>query len=564
MAFTALLLGVVMGIAALVIDAGMQRVTRSDLQALVDVVAMDLAREIRGQRTQAALAAEGDFSDPSSAVRRSVARTPEILGENLSVEVDWGSYDGGVWDTATNPPSAVKVSATADTNYAVTGGSGDVTRTAYAVSANSACYRLGSFAASVRSGDSTVLAPLNDLLGVRLDLASYQALAAADVTLAAQAASSLIGGPSRLLAGSVTYADLLDATIEALSKEPGSSNAAAISALRTIKAASGSVGTIAVGDVLHVSPTDRAALEIPLNVLDIVGSARLAGGEHLLEVDNIQAGVPGVGFQFTGGIALLSGAQVACGEPNSAQSRARNAQMEGNLGITFVNLPSLSIPGLATFQTTKGTGGLVVNIADSEGQLISPPEVHCGTGTAGDPHRFSVAVQSQPASFSLDSDLHVTGDVKVSVLQDLGLGAFVGGRGPNDKVTVEVNVRLDVATTHGGGTTVANLQVPPNDVTPVQTGGAVQLDPRSLVATVADVKIGGTTPPLSEAAPLTDAIVDELTVAGNAFVGKTMVPLINNINTKLLGPAARMVGLRIGGADVYAVGAVCGHPSLWG
>lgn len=566
-AFSVFILGVLMGVASIVVDLGMQRVTRADLQALADVVALDLAREIRGDRTQADLAVEGDFNDPSSAVSMSVTRNPDVFGENLRIEVDWGSYDEGVWDTSTDPPSAVWVTVSADTNYAVRPGSGEVTRSAYAAASSSACYRLGSFAAAIRSGDSTVLKPLNHLLGVNLDLASYRALADAKVTLGDLAAASRIGSPEKLLTGTVTYADLILDMVEVLSNDPGS-NAAAIDALNTIHTVAGPIGSIAVGDVLHVAPTDRAALDIALNVLDIVGAARLATGEHFLKVENIQAGVPGVGYQFSGGIALVSAAQLACGKPNSPESVARNAQLNGTLGIAFVNLPSLNVPGVGTLQTDKGTGSLAVNLADGYGQLVAPPAVHCGDGTAANPHTYSVRVQTQPASYSLGSELQVNGDVQVGNLQDLGLADLLrrlfGDLSRNSKLTVDVKVRLDVATTDPGGADTVNLRMPPNDETPVETGSAVYLDPRNVVPTVTEVTIGGKTISLIDAKPLTDTIVNELTTAGNAFVSKTLVPLIDNINNMLIGPVARMVGLRFGGADVYAAGAVCAKPELWG
>jgi uncharacterized membrane protein len=565
--FVALALGFIMAITAIVVDLGMERVTRSDLQALADVVALDLAREIRGGRTQADLAPEGDPADPSSAVTRSITRNSDILGEGLVIEVDWGSYDDGVWNTATDPPSAVEVTASANTQYAVVDGSGDVSRTAYAVASSSACYRLGTFVAAVNSGDSTVLGPLNHLLGANLDLVSYKALARADVTLGDLAAASAIGSPARLLTGTVTYADVLRAMIEVLSKEPGSSNAVAISALRSILAVSGSVGSIMVGSVLHVSPTDTAALEVALDVLDIVGSARLATGEHFLEVEDLQAGVPGVGFQFTGNLALISAAQLACGEPNSPESVAKNAQLKGNLGITFANMPSLSIPGLATLQTAKATGSFNVNLADGEGRLVAPPEVYCGSATAADPHSFAVGVQTQPASYMLRTDLQVNGEIKVSVLEDLGLSGVLRGLLGillPTKTSIEVDVRLEVGSNHPGGSSVANLRIPPNDVTPITSGTTPYLDPRYIVPTVTAVRIGGKAAALTAVTALTSKIVNELVALDKGFAQKTLVPLLDNFNNELIGPVARMVGLRFGGADVYAVGAVCGQPSLWG
>jgi uncharacterized membrane protein len=200
--FVGMLLPVLLGMTAFVVDIGMQRVTAADLQALTDVMALDLAREIRGGRTEAALAREGDTSNPSSAASKSLDRNADLLlGEDLEVEVDWGSYDRNGWNTATNPPSAVEVTASADTDYALTTGAGHVTRTAYAVASNSACYRLGTFVTAIRTGDGTVLGPLNHLLGVNLTLISYRALADARVDLAELAATSVIGSPSELLTG---------------------------------------------------------------------------------------------------------------------------------------------------------------------------------------------------------------------------------------------------------------------------------------------------------------------------------------------------------------------------
>ncbi len=565
--FTAVTMVVLLGIAAIVIDLGMERVTRRDLQALADIVALDLAREITG-RTQANLEAEGQLDNPTSAARESVNRNDDLLGEDLQLAVDWGSYDGGVWNTSTDPPSAVKVTATAATDYSIRDGSGAVSRTAYAVSSSSACYRLGTFVAAVNSGDSTVLAPLNHLFGVSLDLVSYKALAGAKVRLSELAAAPTIGSPTQLLSGSVSYSNLISALIHVLGNQPGSSNSVAITALGKILNVAAAVGSINLGSVMHVSPTDTAALEMQLNVLDIVGSARLATGDHFLEVPNINANVPGVGSQFTGGLTLISAAQLACGKPNSPESVAQNAQLEGSLGIEFINLPSLSIPGFATLLTEKGVGSLFVDLADGTGRLVAPPAVYCGSGTAADPHTYSVGVQTQVASYSLLSDLVITGDVKILDLTGIGLTNLLVSLGlpilGSGKLHIRVEVDLTVSTGAPAGSSTANLSLPPNDVTPVQTGTSATLDSSSIVPSVISVTIDGKTAPIASATALTNKIVSELMNATNGFVDKTLRPLIDNLNNAYIGPVARMVGLRVGGADVYAVGATCGQPSLWG
>ena len=55
--FLAVTVALVVGIGTLAVDLGMQRVVRRDMQALADVAALDLARELDG-RTISELAAE--------------------------------------------------------------------------------------------------------------------------------------------------------------------------------------------------------------------------------------------------------------------------------------------------------------------------------------------------------------------------------------------------------------------------------------------------------------------------------------------------------------------------
>ncbi|UMG93025.1 TadE/TadG family type IV pilus assembly protein [Nocardioides sp. TF02-7] len=556
---------VMVGVGAISIDLGMQRVARRDMQALADVLALDLAREING-RTQAQLAAEGDPGNPGSAVSQSVARNDHAVGEGLDVEVDWGSYTGGVWNTATEPPSAVKVTASTDVEYSFADGDGSATRTAYATAASTACFRLGSFVAAIDSGDGTVLGPLNDLLGVNLSLVSYKALAAADVTLGELAANPRIGSPDALLTGAVTFRDLLLATIDVLRNE-ATGNQAAITALNSLVNVAASVGSIRLGDVLHIAPGDSAALDVALRVLDLVASARVATGEHFIDIPNLHAGVAGLGNHISGSLSVVSAAQMACGTPNSTGATAKNAQVSGTLGLDFFNLPSLNL-GIGTLQTAKGDGSLVIEIGTGTGQLVSPPPVYCGSGTAADPHRFAVRVLTELASYRLDMNLTVEGDLKVSSLLGLGLGdlldSILGGILGNKK-EIEIKLALRVGTTADPGGSIANLSLPPNDKTPVETGSSIYLDPSRILPDILSVKIGGKTiTDLPLVRPLTDLVVDALTGVGNHFVRKTVAPLLDNLDEMLIGPVARMLGLRFAGADVYAVGAVCGRPNLAG
>ncbi|GAA3536575.1 hypothetical protein [Nocardioides daeguensis] len=568
----ALMIVVLMVSGAFAVDLGMTRVARADVQALADVVALDLARNIDGRTAQEL--------EPvlDAALAASVARNKTVLGDgDPDVRYELGTMTGGRFapvTSATAVPSTVEVEAHASVSYGFarvfsSEEHGDATQTADAQSSSTACFKLGTFVAAVRSGDSTVLAPLDDLFGVNLDLVSYQGLANADLRLEQLAAVASIGSPEHLLTSTITYADLLQAMAEALTRENNGSNTVALQALDKLISSSttASVGLIRLGDVLHVSPTDVAALQAELNVLDIIGTARLADGDYFLGVPNIQGQVPGVGFQFSGGIYLVAAARMACGAPNTVDAKAKTAQLDGSVHIDFTNLPSLNVAGLGTLQTPKGDGSITVVGGGGEGQLIAPPAVHCGANTVADPTTFSVRVATQLAAYKMAANVTIAADVKVSdLLGQVGLGALTNLLGAllPLKATLEVKVALNVGTQSSPPATTVGLKIPPNDQTPVSTGGSMYLDPSSVVPAVTSITINGKVLALADGANIVNLVVQALLDPSKGFIDKSLTPLINNINQEFIGPVARMIGLRLAGADVYAVKARCGAPRLVG
>ncbi len=567
--FMVAVLAIMMMSSAFVVDLGLQRVARSDMQAIADLVALDLARELDGRSVDALTPVM------EQALAKSLARNADTIGDDPGLSYEMGQMaPAGFVPLTTGVPSAVRVVAQTEVAFAfggVTGtDAGAAQRDAEAQSSSSACFKLGSFIASVRASDSTVLAPLNELLGVNLTLVGYQGLANADVRLAQLAATTVFGSPEGLLSSSITYRNLVLATIEALQKEGG--NSVAIQALSQIanSQVTANIGAIRLADVLHVAPTDTAALEMGLAVLDIIGSARLADGQYFLGVPNIQGGVPGVGFQFAGGIYLVSAAEIACGAPNSVDAQADTAQLNGTLGVNFTNLPSISAGVLGTLQTPKGDGVLEVRTGMGSGQLVAPPAVHCGDGTLQDPSTMSVDVTTGLATYQLRANVGVAADVRLIDLTGLGLTSVLTNLlgniltlGARISLEVEVELRVGAAPTSGGSR--ADLALPPNDVTPVRTGTSMILDVGSIVPTVKSVKLNGkVVANLASVTAITNLIVPELTSASKGFVEKTLTPLVNNINNDFIGPVARMIGLRLAGADVYGVGVQCARPRLVG
>jgi hypothetical protein len=327
-------------------------------------------------------------------------------------------------------------------------------------------------------------------------------------------------------------------------------NSAAITALNSLLSVTATLPVISLSNLLHVSPTDTAALATKFNVLDLIaGSILLADGNHALEIPNVWANVAGTGETSDTQLYVIQGASMACGAPNSSQASADNSQLNGYLGFDHMNSPSINI-GVANFKTGVGTGHFTVSLATAHGQLIAPPPVVCGNGTAANPSTFSVQVSSSLSSLSLVTNLPVSGSVTI-----LGLGV------------VNLNLIVDAAigTTNPGGSSTANLSVPPNDTTPVSTGSSILLDPATAnvsidptsTATVLGLPISITN---SLLIPTINAI---LAGVQSTFIEKTVDPLAANLNTMVTQPIADLLGIRIGGADVYGMKTPC-KPMLAG
>lgn len=560
----AAMLTVILLVAAFAVDLGVQRVVRRDMQALADVVALDLAREIDG-RTRAELAPEASPDNGGSALALSLARNDDTLGRDLAVVATWGAWDGTTFDATVDPPSAVRVTASATADFAFSPGEGGATRTAYAESDSTACYQLGSWAAAVRSADSSLLAPLNDLLGLNLGLLSYQGIATADLRLAQLAAEPRIGSETRLLTAPIAYSDLVQASIDALRKEDPTSTAA-VEGLGALLNATTGVPAVTLGEALNIAPGDAAALDTELNVLDIlVGPLMVANGERALSIPNVQMGVPGVGNIVRTTLGVQQGLSLACGTPGSIEAQATSSQLDGEMDIEFANLSSIGIDlggslGLVavkgTLQTSRATGKLSVDLGGAESRLVSPPPISCNDGTPGSRDTFNVEVGTDLASYRLGSEVRVEGKVSV-------------GSGPTKvDALVDVTVRLTMGTGTGPTATPVPLSIPPNDVTPWQAGGdALLLGPvvPEVTSSTVSADLAGLAISLGDLrAALETAIVADLTTASGGFVQKTVNPLAANIDRYLVGPVVRLLGLRLGGADVYAVNAVCANPRLTG
>jgi uncharacterized membrane protein len=578
---------VLIPLAALAVDIGMQRVARRDMQSLADVAALDLARHLDGRQVK-----DYDFGVLRATARKSVCNNRSNVGDlggsqvcngsavdkNADISFELGTTDPAKYGgagyftpivdqdgtlrsgfTNTVAPTAVRVTTWTDVGFglanALPGGGvthGGTARSAIATTTATTCFKLGSYAAAVKSDGASVLAPLNDIFGLNLQVVGYQGLADAQLTLADLAANPRIGGVDALLSGGVSMSNLVQAMVDVLNKQ-NPKNTVAITALGSVLAVAGTMPNVKLADVIKVAADDNAALNTQFSVLDLLaGAVLVADGEHAVAIPNLWANVAGTGNTKISDLSIIQKASMACGAPNSADAQANQAQLKGTVTFDQMNSPSINL-GFANLKTGIATGILDVKLASAHGALVSPPNPQCKSGTLADPDTFTVNVSSTLASLTLTSQLPVTGSVKIPLL---GLTA----------VDLNLIVDITVSNVQQPGTTPANLRVPPNDTTPISTGSptrlnmaqvSVTIDPASTAKLLGLDVIGN---PLL--APTLNGV---LAAVSDVFVSKTISPLVANINSLLTGPLAELLGLDVGGADVYAVGRPkCAEPKLAG
>lgn len=240
---------VLIPVAALAVDIGVQRVARTDMQSLADVIALDLARDLKGGNLSdysmndlnAHAHASRDRND--SIVKSSGDKPAEItvkLGTTTPNLYGVAATDAapGYFKEATQRGDAVDaVQVTASTNVdfglanALPGGGigkGGAARSAIATGVPDACFKVGSFALGLDTTNESVVNGLlnNALLGndnvVGLGVLGYKGLANADISLLRLTTALSALNPDKVLDLShVSLGDFVVAAASALGNKIG-------------------------------------------------------------------------------------------------------------------------------------------------------------------------------------------------------------------------------------------------------------------------------------------------------------------------------------------------------
>lgn len=570
---------VMVPLAALAVDLGSQRVARRDAQAVADTVALDMARTLGGGTTPTDAMAQARAasisgvagSAPTVHVYTGYLGAGATFLSNQSLGCD-GTTSNGYFTAppAGTSPNAVLVTVTGSVPFSFHSGSGGVCRSSIAGIKSTACFKMGSWAARISSSGSSLLAPLNSILGVNLALADYQGLAVETVTLADLGADSHIGSVDQLLTGGVTYGNLVLAALDVVSRNDPT-NTATIAALNKLATASAAVaGTVKLGQsVVSAASSDAAALEMKLNLLDILtGTALAADGSYGITASMLQVQAPGLGNVASSTLKITQAAQQGCGAPGDPAAQANSSQLSGDILIPAFQSNSVNLPGPGpTLKTQTASADLTVNVGNAAGQLADP--IVCGAGTTASPHQIGVNVSSGLGTLALNGVIPATLDTSLLSLYS---------------VHFDYKFNISAGLTSSSGSTTATLKIPPNDTTPVSTGSGFQVPSNYTVAAdQANSKVtvtllsgvpvfsGTLAAALDPATGLISTLVSSLltttTNAANALstsIASTMTALIGNLNS-LLGPYADALGLSVGGADLFAVKSpVCNSPVLKG
>lgn len=622
--FIAILMVVIIGIAMLAVDLGMQRVARQDMQRLADAVALDLSRLIDGRTASQIQAGDGSRSSLAAAKAASVARNSDtILGRDTEVVVDLIELDGGGApkrrsdggiDVATGStvPGAVMVRAVTTVDFSFAPGSGSAgnggdgggegggtTRPpgvdcpgpgcAFGVPRSNACFRLGSMAAGIDLAQSNLLnAVMPRLLNnstFSATLVGYQGLAGSTVTLANLAAVSdlSVGSPDELLKlGGLTLGRFYAALATALQANGGST--ASVTLLQTLSTKANLTSTLAIRDVLNIETARTAALAAQFDVLSlVVGAAYAVNGTNTLSVPGLSTQVPGL-TSLTSSLLVGAHPRLACGEVGHAQAQTGQVDLKfsGNLsdvtsnvsGLTTALGPLGAVSGGPLTSITQGVlSGALTAKTYTESELLlakatgSLTNIVCGAATATtNAEGINVDVTASAVSLvSTSESVRITGNLDLKITTLLGASVKIA--------TVTVDLTKSATASTSQPTSASNLAFrhPTDDYsTPKTYGSGIVLNNLTAPTVTGTDKVRVTfNPGYGTTGDVNVASVNGLSAVLNTLFASattsTNTNVVSPVNTQITPQLSKQVGVRVGGADLYAVPRPsCTDPALAG
>lgn len=565
----ALVLGALILFTSFAVDLGYQRTARRDMQALADVIALDLARRLNGS-TAGALASTMDV-----ALVESLARNVEdTVGEPPAVTYRLGVVNGANQFTAVasnQVPTAVEVRAETEVDYFFRPGTGGAVRLAVAGQDSCGEFLLGSLLGSIDTGQAALLNRvlprwLGSLVDLNLDVASWQGVANSTIDVARLRAEMEALSPGSAASGTISRRNFLLAAANSFT-QPGNATQAALfnsmAAAVVNPSANFDVNSWLGGNIGNGSAAGGVA-NVPqfLPLLPFVsGAAQAINGTSTIDLTGVNVGIPGL--TVTSASLRVTQAPVL----GDCRNPARNAQVVLSLttaldidaaDITLIN-QTLAALGIAPFplptpltrltQTASAfalTGTLRIDVtsAGATGTIPAGGITCPGTPGAG----MAVFVDTQlvtatvhPTTLSLSATLATPAVPPlvppITLLNQLLATVTLG------------NASAPIQATGGDGT-VTFLH--PSEFAPnVGTGGAKR--------PAANGNLGLTAP--TTAATSNTTLVAPIATANQTLtignVNALLAPVVSELNRLVVSRLSRALGLSLGSADVTALSLRC-------
>ena len=530
----ALVLPVLITMTAFAVDLGRQRSSRRTMQAVADVIALDMSRLADGRSAyQIAVvdAAATDAALAASAVRNEV--DPAVV-----TSVVWGEYDPATgfqphhqpgFPPVNDPalvPNAVEITTSEVTDYFFRPGTGAVTRSAIGTTDAAAIAQIGSGLVTVDSTASVTLdAVLRRAFGINsavaLGLLSYNGLAGATIGLGELATALGFGSPTELAEADVTARELLLASADILELQGNTAGAQVFDWYGTT--ISGST-LVDMGELLQLEqngPNGVGGAAIDAFGL-LTGSAYVINGTNTINLPAVTTNIAGV----TGTTMALTVTQTPVVWSGSVGAGVDTQQV----GLTLsaqVDLP-LNVVGLSGARVT-GRIPIQVAVAGARGTIT---DIDCSSAPG-----MSIGAEGRPVS--------------VQTGLDLDISALVPLLGARTVATLDTTAALAPSSGSNG----ARFDHPTDFLPDVGSGGMVHAP--------------GTTIGLSQALAVSGAQIVALGVlplnlgALSTAVNAALQPVLDELATYTVAIAAQL-GVDVGGSDIAAVDMTCGRVKLVG
>jgi uncharacterized membrane protein len=554
---TAIILTTLIFFVALAVDIGNVASEIRKLQKVADIASLDAARILDG-RTDLQLTLSNEVTNEVAA---SVARngysgtTPVVeLGKMVKPTAAPAYEPYFVPTLDAEIPDAVKVTVTDTVDYFFQPGSNTKSRSAVGHRNPMAWVTIGSVAAGLQPSPPNLnqavfvralcarmakqfggVCPATPVPGV--DLASYQGLAAANLTWRQIAAAAGFASPEEMFAADMTAGQFFDATIDALNS---SGQGGAATDLQNFRTATNydEDQTMKLGDTFGfdqscpaANPDDNTpcAADSNVNVLDLfTGGANAMDGSNFVTY-SFDTGIPGVGV-----------ANVRMATIEAAQSKLLR-RFDGDFGDDSQTVETSQVRFQVDLVVTVPLVGVVTLpiVLDSARAVGRLTETECREATGGpapapinDSSRDKVLVETSAVRARVGTMTDVELKKPAGILSQALLYGAV--RGSSD------------VSAGGGSQTLTFFPNQPKDTGPPSQrsmGGAGAGLGASLISSLTTTLPG----------PANASLVTSLNTVLNG---------INNLDKNVFNPLFTAAGVSLGGADVRSYSMDCNVPQL--